>query len=240
MTMKTKDMKKMILTLAVMCMTLIGSVSAYADASDLNRINVGASATMDVAPDQATVNFNVIGRGANADVAAQQAAQKMDSIRRALLGSNVVSSDIKTVSYYLNPQYNEKGKVVGYTATNNVQVTLDDITKVGGVVDRISGAGVDNINNVSFGIKNKAKYRSQLLAQAVENARQEAAVVANAGGRQLGHLLTANINSYNYHDRVMPVMFKANALGAEASAATEFEAKDITLSANVDLSFAMN
>ncbi len=236
-----KHAKKLIMALVVMCLTVIGAGSAFADASDLNRINVGASATMDVAPDQATINFNVIGKGENADVAAQQAAQKMDAIRRALLGSSIVSSDIKTVSYYLNPQYNDKGKVIGYNATNNVQVTLDDITKVGGVVDRISGAGVDNINNVSFGIKNKAKYRNQLLAQAVENARQEAAVVANAGGRQLGYLLTANINQYNYHDRVYPVMFKANALGAEAAtASTEFEAKDITLSASVDLSFALN
>ena len=73
--------------------------------------------------------------------------------------------------------------------------------KLGTVIDKISGAGVDTINNVSFSVSNKSLYRNQLLAQAVENARQQAAVVANAGGRTLGKLLSASISSYNNFER---------------------------------------
>lgn len=238
-----KQIKATLAALALLCASFTASAAftpaAYAaEQAETPRISVSASAVIEVAPDTATLLFDVNGKGSDAGSAATASAAKMEGVRRALLGCGLTSGDVTTSSYTLSPDLDSKGKVTGYTARNSVKIKLTDITKLGSVIDKISGAGVDTISNVSFSVSNKSLYRNQLLAQAVENARQQAAVVANAGGRTLGKLLSANIASYNNFDRSYGnVMLKAAA--AEAAPATNIAAEDITIRASVDTVFAM-
>ncbi len=81
-----------------------------------------------------------------------------------------------------------------------MQVKVNDLAKVGFIIDKISKSGVDEINDIDYDVVILLLYQKQLLTQAVENARQQA-VVASAGGRSLGYLLYANIHSFNSWDR---------------------------------------
>ena len=190
-------LKQMLCTLLTICLLAIGSTSALAAQPDVPSISVSANATIEVAPDTAVISFDVNGKGRTAAEATNAAASKMEGVRHNLLGCNILGSDITTASYTLYPDTDIKGKITGYTASNSVRIKLKDITKLGPVIDKISAAGVDTINNISFSVSSRELYRNRLLAQAVENARQQAAVVANAGGRTLGKLLSANISSYS-------------------------------------------
>ena len=219
-------------------MTLVGSVGALAAEND-NRIAVSAGAVMEVAPDMAYVNFKASGEGATAAEAVNAAAKQMEAARRSLLGLNIVGQDIATVNYYTNAVFDAKGKRTGYTADNIVRVTVKDIAEVGAVIDKITGAGINDISSITFTLQDQSKYRSLLLAQAVENARQQAAIVANAGGRTLGRLIYASFSSVNYLERNMPrVMMNKMAMAADA-APTEIEAKNISISVNVQTCFAL-
>ena len=190
-------LKQMLCTLLTVCLLAIGSASALAAQPDVPSISVSANATIEVAPDTAVISFDVNGKGRTAAEATNAAASKMEGVRHNLLGCNILGSDITTTSYTLYPDTDIKGKITGYTASNSVRIKLKDITKLGPVIDKISAASVDTINNISFSVSSRELYRNKLLAQAVENARQQAAVVANAGGRTLGKLLSANISSYS-------------------------------------------
>lgn len=241
---RKKQCKATLVAAALLCTSLAASASlvpesAYAaEQIETPRISVSASAVIEVAPDTATISFDINGKGQNTGAAATSAAAKMENVRRALLGFGLTSSDITTSSYTLYPDTDTKGKIIGYTARNNVKIKLTQLDKLGGVIDKLSGAGVDSINNVSFSVSNKALYRNKLLAQAVENARQQAAVVASAGGRTLGKLLSANIASYNNFERSYGnVMLKAAA--ADSAPSTNIAAEDITIKASVDTVFAM-
>lgn len=232
-------LKLSFMALLVFCLTLVGSVGALAADND-NRIEVSAGAVIEVAPDMAYVNFIAKGEGATAAEAVNEAAQQMEVARRSLLGLNIVGQDVATINYHTNAVFDAKGKRTGYAAENIVRVTVKDITKVGAVIDKITGAGVSEVSSISFTLQDKNLYRSRLLAQAVENARQQAAVVANAGGRTLGNLLSASFSSVNYMERSMPraVMLNKMAAGAE-DAATEIEARNISISVNVQTCFAL-
>ena len=239
-----KYFKITLAALALLCTTFVANAGitpgrAYAaEQAETPRVSVSASAVIEVAPDTATISFDVNGKGQNTGAAATNAAAKMENVRRALLGCGLTSSDITTASYTLYPDTDNKGKITGYTARNNVKIKLTQLDKLGTVIDRLSGAGIDSINNVSFSVSNKALYRNKLLAQAVENARQQAAVVANAGGRTLGKLLSANIASYNNFERSYGnVMLKAAT--ADSAPSTNIAAEDITIKASVDTVFAM-
>lgn len=236
----TNKLKKLFITLVMLCLTLIGSTTALAAAGEAPHISVSATASMEVAPDMATINFDVNGTGKTSGEATAASASKMEAVRRALLGCNILSEDITTSSYTLYPDLDTKGKTTGYTARNSLSIKVKDISKIGTVIDKISSAGIDRINNVAFDVANKSLYRNKLLAQAVENARQEAAVVANAGGCTLGKLISANINSYNNYPRSYGnIMLKAASADEAAAPATSIAAEVITLKANVDTVFAM-
>ena len=229
------------MALLVVCLTLVGGIGAWAE-ERTDCITVSASATMEVAPDTAYLYFAVEGRGANASDAVAGAANKMDSVRRALLGLNIVGDSVSTTSYNLNRSYDNKGRADGYIARNAVRVKVTDVAKVGDVIDKISGAGVDNISNISFSVSESSAYRNRLLAQAVENARQQAAVVANAGGRSLGKLASASIQNINDFERSYPLagnmLLKASA-DMSAGEATHIETQNIKLTASVETVFKM-
>lgn len=234
------SVKKLFLVLLMLCLSILGSTTALAATSDSPHISVSATASMEVAPDIANISFDVNGRGNNASEAATASAAKMDNVRRLLLGCNLTREDIITTSYTIYPELDNKGKTKGYIARNSLAIKVKDITKVGTVIDKLSSAGIDSINNVTFDVANKSLYRNKLLAEAVEKARQEAAVVANAGGCSLGKLLSANINSYNNYPRSYAnIMLKADAVGAEAAPVTNLVAESINIKASVETVFAL-
>lgn len=233
-------LKQMLCTLLTICLLAIGSASALAAQPDVPSISVSANATIEVAPDTAVISFDVNGKGRTAAEATNAAASKMEGVRHNLLGCNILGSDITTASYTLYPDTDIKGKITGYTASNSVRIKLKDIAKLGPVIDKISAAGVDTINNISFSVSSRELYRNRLLAQAVENARQQAAVVANAGGRTLGKLLSANISSYSGGlERSYGNMKLMAAADRGAAPETSIAAQEIAIKASVDTVFAM-
>lgn len=233
-------LKQMLCTLLTICLLAIGSTSALAAQPDVPSISVSANATIEVAPDTAVISFDVNGKGRTAAEATNAAASKMEGVRHNLLGCNILGSDITTTSYTLYPDTDIKGKITGYTASNSVRIKLKDIAKLGPVIDKISAAGVDTINNISFSVSSRELYRNRLLAQAVENARQQAAVVANAGGRTLGKLLSANISSYSGGlERSYGNMKLMAAADRGAAPETSIASQEITIKASVDTVFAM-
>ena len=224
--------KQMLCALLTVCLLLIGSANAMAAQPDTPSISVSANATIDVAPDTAVISFDVNGKGRTADEATSASAAKMDSVKHNLLGCNILGSDITTTSYTLYPDTDIKGKITGYTASNSVRIKLKDIAKLGPVIDKISAAGVDTINNISFSVSNRELYRNKLLAQA--------AVVANAGGRTLGKLLSANISTYSGGmERSYGNMKLMAAADRAAAPETSIAAQEITIKASVDTVFAM-
>ena len=185
-------LKLLILTVFALYVTTFYSLPALAASPNENCITVNAGASMEVAPDLAYLRCNIVGKGATAAQATANAAQVISDVRHSLLGLNIVGEDIVNMSYNTHSTYDNKGKVTGYKAETSLRITVRELKKLGNVIDKITANGVNNINGITYTLSDKNLYRSMLLAKAVENARQQAAVVANAGGRTLGTLLSAS------------------------------------------------
>lgn len=122
--------KQMLCALLTVCLLLIGSTNAMAAQPDTPSISVSANASIEVAPDTAVISFDVNGKGRTAAEATSASAAKMDSVKRNLLGCNILGNDITTTSYTLYPDTDIKGKIIGYTASNSVRIKLKDIGKL--------------------------------------------------------------------------------------------------------------
>lgn len=239
-------MKKFTSVLAAALLVFSVAGTNLAAAAEPNTIAVSGMAEQEVAPDMAYIDVGINVRADDAETARTQEAQIASQIRRALLGLAITDNDLQNTSYYLYQEYKVDRNGVRtadkYVLDSSIKVTVKDLDKLSQVIDNVVEAGATNISNITYALSTQNIIQRQLLATAVENARDKAAVVANAGSRTLGNMLSADINSY---DGGTIVAYGANKLRsttnlAEDGAATKLSPGKIKLNARVQVVFSLN
>ena len=160
-------------------------------------ISAVGEATVTLKPDQATIEIAVVTQSTNAGAAAAQNSKQTDAVLedlRKVLGS---AGEIKTNGYSLTPNYQyaklgEPGTIVGYTANNVVQVTSNDLSLLGKLIDAATQSGANRIQNLQFKLKNDRSARAQALREAATQARVQAEAIAAGLGVKLVRVLSAD------------------------------------------------
>jgi uncharacterized protein YggE len=239
-------MKKFTSVLAAALLIFSVAGTNLAAAAEPNTIAVSGMAEQEVAPDMAYIDVGINVRADDAETARTQEAQIASQIRRALLGLAITDNDLQNTSYYLYQEYKVDRNGVRtadkYVLDSSIKVTVKDLDKLSQVIDNVVEAGATNISNITYALSTQNIIQRQLLATAVENARDKAAVVANAGSRTLGNMLSADINSF---DGGTIVAYGANKLRsttnlAEDGVATKLSPGKIKLNARVQVVFSLN
>ena len=239
-------MKKFTSVLAAALLVFSVASTNLAAAAEPKTIAVSGMAEQEVAPDMAYIDVGINVRADDAETARTQEAQIASQIRRALLGLAITDNDLQNTSYYLYQEYKVDRNGVRtadkYVLDSSIKVTVKDLDKLSQVIDNVVEAGATNISNITYALSTQNIIQRQLLATAVENARDKAAVVANAGSRTLGNMLSADINSF---DGGTIVAYGANKLRsttnlAEDGVATKLSPGKIKLNARVQVVFSLN
>lgn len=239
-------MKKFTSVLAAALLVFSVAGTNLAAAAEPNTIAVSGMAEQEVAPDMAYIDVGINVRADDAETARTQEAQIASQIRRALLGLAITDNDLQNTNYYLYQEYKVDRNGVRtadkYVLDSSIKVTVKDLDKLSQVIDNVVEAGATNISNITYALSTQNIIQRQLLATAVENARDKAAVVANAGSRTLGNMLSADINSF---DGGTIVAYGANKLRsttnlAEDGVATKLSPGKIKLNARVQVVFSLN
>lgn len=239
-------MKKFTSMLAAALLVFSVAGTNLADAAEPNTIAVGGMAEQEVAPDMAYVDLGITVRANDAETARAEEAKIAQQIRRSLLGLAITDNDLQNTGYYMYQEYkvDRDGKRTAgqYVLNSSVKVTVRDLDKLSQVIDNTVKAGVTNIDSVSYALSTQNIVQRQLLAAAVENAREKAAVVASAGSRTLGNMLSADINGFTGGTVVAAGSNKLRsaAVMADGAEATELAPGKIKLNARVQVVFALN
>jgi uncharacterized protein YggE len=149
------------------------------------------------------------------------------------------TATFKTIGYALNPnyQYHVSGgepSITGYTASNTVQVTLDDLARIGSVIDSATAAGANHVQGIQFTLRDQDAVRATALREAALRARAEAEVLAAALGLKVVRILSVEESS----PRMMPLRnmpMPRAAMSAAAEVATPVEAGTLDITADVTL-----
>ena len=239
-------MKKFTSMLAAALLVFSVAGTNLADAAEPNTIAVGGMAEQEVAPDMAYVDLGITVRANDAETARAEEAKIAQQIRRSLLGLAITDNDLQNTGYYMYQEYkvDRDGKRTAgqYVLNSSVKVTVRDLDKLSQVIDNTVKAGVTNIDSVSYALSTQNIVQRQLLAAAVENAREKAAVVASAGSRTLGSMLSADINGFTGGTIVAAGSNKLRSVApmAAGAEATELAPGKIKLNARVQVVFALN
>jgi uncharacterized protein YggE len=144
------------------------------------------------APDQAWVTIAAEARATTSTEAQRSAADAMTSVTTALSRTGVAGDAIRTTGYTLQPDMefvNGRGRVKGYIARNQVEVRVDDLKKLGGVLDAAGASGATSMAGLRFDIKDRATVERDALKMAVEDALARARAIASGAGAALGAII---------------------------------------------------
>ena len=183
-------------------------------------LNLSATGEVKVAPDMATITFGVVTEAATAREAMAQNAAQMTQVAAALRRAGLAERDIQTSGLNLQAQYdyqeNQPPKLRGYQATNRVTVNIHDLTKVGGTADAVVAAGVNQIDGISFGLKDPKAAEDEARRQAVKALQSKARLYAEALGVTLGGIRSLNEGGGYQPPQPMPMMFARAAMSDSA------------------------
>ena len=142
--------------LATSALVLFAAPAALADTAP-RTLTVSGHGEAGGVPDQAMLSAGVTTQGKTAAAAMAENANEMNAVFAALKRLGVPEKKIQTSNFTVSPQYppynaNATGqlKIVGYDVTNQVNVTLDDVKKLGPALDALVAAGANQINGVTF------------------------------------------------------------------------------------------
>ncbi len=201
-----------------------------------STISVSAEAVIAAEAERAEIELGVVTEAKTAQAAAAQNAQKQDTTiarLRALLGPK---AQIRTVNYSLTPQYaypkdgRSSPTLSGYSASNTVRVTLDDLSVVGKVIDAATESGANTIQQLTFTLRDPREAVKKALAQAAADARAKADTIAAALGLKIMRVLQAEEGGAEVRPRVM-----MQAKAAFERSATPIEPGSIDIRATVAL-----
>lgn len=205
------------LALVSLVLTLVGSdARAQAENPPASTIRVTGEASVSAQPNRVEIDLGVVTRAPTAQQAATENARVLANVLAALRRALGPRATIETVSYALYPvyQYPAQGdpKLTGYTATNLVRVTQDDLRNVGAVLDTATRAGANQVERIRFMLKDDAAVKAQALRAAALEARAKANTLAVALGVQI-----ARIHSVEESSPTPRPLFELAAARSEAS-----------------------
>lgn len=152
---------------------------------------------MSQTPDRVYIDIGVTTRDRDAAAAASQNAARLSAVLAAVRGAAGSGAQLTTTEYSINPEYTyPRGggtpAVVGYTVSDVVQVRLDDLRRIGGVIDAATRAGSNDVQGIRFALRDEQVPRNQALREAVLNARQDADALADALGLKVVRVLSVS------------------------------------------------
>ena len=234
-------MERMI-AFVVLLPLMVGPVWAQSDSTDRPLLSVNGSAEVRVEPDIATVRLGVVEEAATAREAQDGANRLAAGILGAIRGVGIPEDQVQTSRLTLTPIYSRSRpragtapRIVGYRASNEVSVRVEELMRVGEVIDAGLGAGANQLQGVRFGLQDDRTARENALKQAIAEARRKAVAMADALGVELGPIISVQEGGVSI---VLPMMeMGGRAMAMQEAVPTPVAPGDVRVSATVSIRY---
>ena len=177
---------KMLTALAVAAAALPATAAIAQTAQPIagTRLDVVATGEVTRVPDIVRISAGVVTQATTAVEAIRQNAERMERVRAALARAGIAARDIQTSNISLQPDYryedNQPPRLIGYRASNEVNVRFRDIRESGRILDVLVAEGANQINGPSLGIDRPEAALDEARVAALANARARAEIYARS------------------------------------------------------------
>jgi uncharacterized protein YggE len=208
-----------------------------------NSVFVGADGKFEANPDTALVQFNISAQENNARAAYDRASKAAEQVRQ-ILRTNGIDPAAAQIGYFsIEPVYDYKDakrKLVAYRVNVNVSLKLKDFTKIAPIVQQLSDGDITSDQSISYTLDDIDAAKTKAVEDAYRRARASAEAVARAGGRSLGELSYASVDTFeNVRPMPMQPMMKMQAMAAAPAPTEEFSPQTTSVTAHVNAMFLL-
>jgi hypothetical protein len=190
------------------------------------------------APDRAWVTVTAESRARTPTEAQKLNAEAMSAVLQKLKGAGLPADAIQTRGYDLQPEYdyNEgRQRLRGYLARNSVEVRVDELARVGELLDIAVTSGATSVGGVRFDLKDRSGAEREALRLAVEDARRRADAAASGAGMKVDRVLRISEQRADVVPPPRPYMMEARTSAMKADAAPPVAPGELEIQANVTL-----
>jgi uncharacterized protein YggE len=181
-------------------------------------ITVTGEGEVTALPDIATVTLTVRESAKTVPEAQKLVETKIAQALKDITALGVDKKDTKTLSYTINPKYEQqniqiycngyncppvKNVVVGYEVSQSMQVKVRKIDQAGAVIGAIGKANITEVSGPEFTVEDMDKAKADAKAIAIAKALDKAEVTASSLHTSLGSIISFNEDNGN----VYPVMY---------------------------------
>jgi uncharacterized protein YggE len=250
-----KKGKKFLFLLVIFLAIYLGIVHAvkiYANSTNHNSIIIMGTGEVSAVPDISIISFTI--RSSDKDGDTQKLQSEISSVARELFPKlkaiGIDDKDIETTNYSVDPKYGLQGcsssiemmdcpaRVVGYEASESVNVKIRDTKNVSKVLAVIAEAKITEVSGPNFQIDNPEKLKAEARDKAIANAKDKAKVLAKSLGVRLEKIISFSDNDGGYH----PMMYKATEMGfgGGVSSAPEIATGEQKITSSISITFEID
>ncbi len=144
------------------------------------------------APDRAFVTVTVETRARTPREAQRLNAEAMTAVQQRLDQARVPKDAVRTQGYDLQQEFDFTGGkrvALGFVARNAVELRVDEIARVGELLDVAVQGGATTIGGVRFDLRDRESAERDALRLAVADARARAEAAASGAGRAVDRVI---------------------------------------------------
>lgn len=164
--------------------------ASIADMASTPLVRLNITEALRSPPDEASMTVGTQARAPTATAAAAANKVKTEKLLAAIRAAGIREREIQTQGIQLQPDYrwdnepNGRGRqtLVGYIASNSVQIKTRNIDRLTSLLDMLTTAGADSVYGPNFGISDPAPLRREARVRAMERGKTEAADYARNNG----------------------------------------------------------
>lgn len=196
-----------IFSVVVVALSAVAYVHSFGKMSPSYRtFTVSAEGRAVVVPDIAQFTFSVLSEGTDLAQVQKDNTDRTNKVAAFLKDKGVDGKDISTVNYTVEPRYQyfpctgigpcRQPTLNGYTVNQTTQVKVRDLDTVGDLLTGIVSQGANNVSQLSFTSDDPSLGQNKARAEAIEKARAQAEMIADAGGFRVGRLISVSDGGY--------------------------------------------
>lgn len=205
------------------------------------RLDLSVAGAVSRVPDVAVISAGVVTRSTTASGAISDNAARMERVRAALKRAGIADRDIQTSNINLNPEYrhqdNQAPQLIGYTASNQVNIRFRDIRNSGAILDALVAQGANQINGPSLTIDKPEAALDEARAKALTVGRERAELYARSLGMRVVRLIA--VSEGGGFDPPRPFADAIVVTGARAASKTEIDPGEQQIQITLWMSFEL-
>lgn len=172
-------------------------------------------ADVEAIPDMVTLSIKVSALAKNAVDAKKQVDHRVDQYFDFLEKHQVDKKDIQAAHLITEPEYHHqkegKSLLEGYRTVREIQVKLHQLNKLNALLDQALTLGLNEIQALQFGVAEPEIYHKKAQQKAIENAKQQAEILAQGFQSALGPVYSIRYHTNPYQPRPVLRMYNAEA-----------------------------